>query len=74
MSYQFRNNSSKRRRYSVWVERFITDAGTRPVLEWFDTAEDAQQAVDEMLADGRFYGISSYVRSQETADGECCRS
>ena len=68
MPYQFRNNSSKRLRYSVWVERFVTDAGTCPVLEWFSTAAEAKQAVQEMINDGRFHGIHSYVRSQEAAD------
>lgn len=66
--YRFRNNPAQGRRYSVWVERFITDAGTRPVLEWFDTMADAAEAASEMQADGRFHGIWSYVRSQETAD------
>lgn len=67
-AYRFRNNPSQGRRYSIWVERFIADAGTRPVLEWFDTIADAAAAASEMQADGRFYGIWSYVRSQETAD------
>jgi hypothetical protein len=52
----------------VWVQRFTTEHGTRPVLEFFQTMEEAQTAVDEMIADGRFSGISSYTRSQETAD------
>jgi hypothetical protein len=68
MQYQFRNNPSTGRRYSIWVERFITDIGTRPVLEWFDTMEDAIQAAEEMKQDGRFFGICSYVRSQQVAD------
>ena len=68
MSYQFRNNNPKGCRYSVWVQRFKTEHGTRPVLEFFHSMEEAQTAVDEMIADGRFSGISSYSRSQETAD------
>jgi hypothetical protein len=40
------------------------------VLEWFTTMDDAIQAADEMKADGRFYGIHSYTRSQEAADAE----
>jgi hypothetical protein len=66
--YQFRNNPSRGRRYSIYVERFQTDAGIRPALEWFDTMSEATQAAAEMVADGRFSGIHSYVRSQETAD------
>jgi hypothetical protein len=30
--------------------------------------EEAQTAVDEMIADGKFSGISSYSRSEWTAD------
>jgi ABC-type proline/glycine betaine transport system substrate-binding protein len=67
-AYRFRNNPSRGCRYSIYVQRFITDAGTRPVLEWFHTMEDAIAAAEEMQADGRFYGISSYVRSLATAD------
>lgn len=52
----------------MWVQRFTTEHGTRPVLEWFHSMDEAQTAVDEMIADGRFSGISSYSRSQETAD------
>lgn len=70
MPYQFRNNHGRGCRYSVWVQRFTTEHGTRPVLEWFHTMEEQQAAVDEMIADGRFSGISSYSRSQETADAE----
>jgi hypothetical protein len=70
MAYKFRNTPGTTCRYSVYVERFITDVGTIPVLEWFKTPEEAQQAVDEMIADGRFHGICSYVRSQETADAD----
>ena len=66
--YQFRNNASRGRRYSVYVDRFITDVGTQPVVEWFDALQDAMDAADEMKADGRFYGIHIYVRSQEFAN------
>ena len=68
MTYRFRNRPGTGCRYSIYAERFITDAGTRPVLEWFETMDDAKAAAAEMQADGRFYGICSYVRSQETAD------
>jgi hypothetical protein len=70
MAYRFRNFSPKGKRYSVYVQRFETQAGVRPVVEWFSTMDEAQAAVDEMIADGRFYGICSYVRSQETADAD----
>ena len=70
MAYRFRNTPSKGMRYSVHVQRFVTDAGTVPVLEWFATMDEATLAASEMEADGRFYGISSYVRSQEAADSE----
>ena len=65
--YRFRNTPSKGCRYSIYVQRFVTDVGTIPVLEWFHTMEEAQTAADEMIADGRFFGISSYVRSIEAA-------
>ena len=65
--YQFRNNHPSGCRYSVYVQRFVTDAGTTRVLEWFHTMQEAQTAVDEMIADGRFFGISSYSRSLEAA-------
>lgn len=69
-TYRFRNHSGKGKRYSIYVERFITAAGVCGVLEWFDTMDEALAAVQEMQADGRFYGIHSYVRSQEAADAE----
>ncbi|MGA1624882.1 MAG: hypothetical protein ACO4AJ_04525 [Prochlorothrix sp.] len=69
-TYRFRNNPGAGCRYSIYVERFCTSAGVRPVLEWFRTMDEAIEAADEMQADGRFLGIHSYVRSQETADAE----
>lgn len=66
--YRFRNTPSRGCRYSIYVQRFTTEHGTVPVLEWFHTLEDARQAAAEMAEDGRFYGIHSYTRSQETAD------
>ena len=73
MAYKFRNRPGRGYRFSVYVERFITDAGTAPVLEWFATMDEAIAAVAEMQADGRFHGIHSHVRSQETADAEITR-
>ena len=70
VTYRFRNNPGGGCRYSIYVERFVTSAGVRPVLEWFRTMDDAIDAAEEMRADGRFLGIHSYVRSQETADAE----
>jgi hypothetical protein len=67
-TYKFRNLASRGRRYSIYVERFVTASGTRPVTEWFDTMDQAIVAAKEMKADGRFFGISSYVRSQAAAD------
>lgn len=66
MPYRFRNNPARGRRYSLWAY-FTTDLGRRPVLEWFDTAEDLMIAAGEMQADGRFSGLTSYCRSQEHA-------
>lgn len=66
--YRFRHTPSRGCKYSIYVERFISSAGTTSVLQWFKTMEEAQLATDEMKADGRFHGIHSYVRSQETAD------
>jgi 6-phosphogluconate dehydrogenase len=71
MSYKFRNHSGKGKRWSVYVQRFITDIGIMPgIIEWFDSYEDAELAAEEMKRDGRFYGIHIYNRSQETADAE----
>jgi hypothetical protein len=67
-TYKFRNRPARGCRYSVYVERFVTSAGVTPVLEWFPTIQEAIDAVEEMKADGRFLGISSYVRSDETAN------
>ncbi|MFZ9960601.1 MAG: hypothetical protein ACO3GP_09430 [Candidatus Limnocylindrus sp.] len=69
-TYRFRNNPGYGCRYSVYVERFVTASGVSGVLEWFHTLDEALAAADEMRADGRFLGIHSYVRSQETADAE----
>ena len=68
MKYTFRRHDGRGKRWSVYAARFITDVGTTYALEWFDTYEDANQAADEMKADGRFRGISIYSRSQETAN------
>lgn len=68
MSYTFRNVKGTGKRWSVYAQRFITDAGTTSVLEWFDSYEDAELAAEEMYRDGRFQGICIYNRSQETAD------
>jgi len=67
MLYRFRNNPPRGRRYSLWAY-FTTDLGRVPILEWFDTAEDLIAAAGEMQTDGRFSGLASYCRSQETAD------
>ncbi len=69
MDYKFRNHSGKGKRWSVYVQRFITDKGTMGgLIEWFDSFVDAELAAEEMRRDGRFYGIHIYNRSQETAD------
>lgn len=68
MKYTFRRHNSKGKRWSVYVQRFMTDISCTNALEWFDTYNEANQAADEMKADGRFSGISIYCRSQETAD------
>lgn len=65
--YRFRKNKSAGCRYSIYVERFVTDIGTIPVLEWFPTMSEAVDAANEMKADGRFHGICSYIRSPEAA-------
>ena len=71
MTYKFRNHNGKGKRWSVYVQRFITDVGTMPgIIEWFDSYDDAEMAAEEMKHDGRFYGIHIYSRSQETADTE----
>lgn len=71
MSYKFRNHTSQGKRWSVYIQRFITDAGTcGGLIEWFDSYADAELAAEEMKRDGRFYGLSIYCRSQETADAE----
>jgi|DEB0MinimDraft_3_1074331.scaffolds.fasta_scaffold20634_3 hypothetical protein len=69
-NYTFRNNIGKGKRWSIYVERFVTSHGVIPVLEWFSTYEDAELAAEEMRRDGRFFGIHIYNRSQETADHE----
>lgn len=69
-TYRFRNHNGRGKRYSIYVERFVTAAGVCGVLEWFDTMDEAIAAAEEMRADGRFYGIHSYVRSQACADAE----
>jgi hypothetical protein len=68
MKYTFRNHGSRGRRWSIYVQRFTTDVGVIPVLEWFNSFDEANQAADEMKADDRFYGIHIYCRSQETAN------
>jgi len=69
MDYKFHNHSGKGKRWSVYVQRFITDKGTMGgLIEWFDSFVDAELAAEEMRRDGRFYGIHIYNRSQETAD------
>ena len=66
--YKFRNHAGLGKRWSVYAERYITDAGMIPVLEWFNTYEDAELAAEEMRRAGNFFGIHIYCRSQETAD------
>ena len=68
VTYRFRKHPAKGCRYSLWVEAFVTGHGVTSVLEWFPTMDEAIEAEKEMKADGRFLRISSYVRSQETAD------
>ena len=69
--YKFKNHSGKGKRWSVYVQRFTTDAGViGGLIEWFDSYADAELAAEEMKRDGRFYGIHIYNRSQETADAE----
>ena len=69
--YKFHNHNGKGKRWSVYIQRFITDKGTIPgLIEWFDSYADAELVAEEMKRDGRFYGLHIYCRSQETADAE----